>query len=74
LRLINLCGSQALDGWVREVVGEADGWPLVFGVFAETLTRHHDWHRGLGDQVVGEGAKNDAGVMLVSGFGSGDRS
>lgn len=65
MRLINFCSSQTLDGWIGEVVGEADGWPLVFGVFAETLARHHDWDRGLGDQVVGEGAKNDAGFMLV---------
>ena len=74
MRLINLCGSQTLDGWIGEVVGEADGWPLVFGVFAKTLARHHDWDRGFGDQIVGEGAKNDAGSTLVGDFRSGDRS
>lgn len=74
MRLINLCGSQTLDGWIGEVVGEADGWPLVFGMFAETLARHHDWDRGLGDQVVGERAKNDAGFMLVCDCKSGNRS
>lgn len=74
MRLINLCGSQTLDSWIGEIVGETDGWPLVFGVFAETFARNHDWDRGLGDQVVGEGAKNDAGFKLVGDFISGDRS
>ena len=67
LSLINLCGSQALDRWVGEVVGEADIWTLVLGVLPETFSCHHDWDGGLGDKVVGEGAKNDA-VLHISGL------
>jgi hypothetical protein len=58
--LIDLCGSKALDRWVREVVGETDGWTLVFRMLAEPFPCHHNWNRGFGDEVVGEGAKNNA--------------
>ena len=67
LFLINLCGSQALDRWVGEVVGEADIWTLILSVLPETFSCHHDWDGGLGDKVVGEGAKNDA-VLHISGL------
>lgn len=62
--LINLCRSQALYRWIGEVVGEANIWTLILSVLAETFSCHHDWDGGLGDKVVGEGAKNDA-VMHV---------
>lgn len=34
-------------------------------MLTETLSCHHNWDRGFGDEIVGEGTKNNA-VLHVS--------
>lgn len=56
--LINLSVRESVVG-IREDVRHADVLPFVLAVFTEPLPCNHDRYRGLSDQVVTEGAKQD---------------
>lgn len=69
-RLVDPSSIQGSDliGGVGEVVGEAKvcgGFVFALSMFAEFLSGYHDGDRGLGDQVIGERAKNDTIITLV---------
>ena len=67
MHLIDFCCCYAPDSPSRagEIVGQANIWTFVFGVFAKTFASYHDWDGGFGDDVVGEGAENDTVFKLV---------
>lgn len=55
---VNLCCGQFLR--VGKIIGKANVRVLILSMLLQLLPCYHDRHGGFGDQVIREGAKEDA--------------
>jgi hypothetical protein len=61
---INLSVCQPVVG-IGENVRHPHVLSFVLAMFPEALPRDHDWHRGLGDEIVTEGAEQNTAVVSI---------
>jgi hypothetical protein len=61
---INLSVCEPVVG-IGENVGHSNVLSFILAVFSEALPCNHDGYRGLGDQIVTEGAKQNTAVVNI---------